>query len=117
MDEKTDTIKRHIDAEREELGRNLDEIEYRVKSATDVKAHFDRNTGLIFGASVAGGFLLSLAFRKSSKSDSGQGEDSPSTPVRRFSETIDSIFDGLVGVACGKLQSFVGGVVPGFQAQ
>ena len=105
-----------------------------MKSATDVKAHFDRNTGLIFGASVAGGFLLSLAFRKSSKSDSGQGEDSPSTKalkantlgqptlgvskhVRRFSETIDSIFDGLVGVACGKLQSFVGGVVPGFQAQ
>ena len=133
MDEETDMIKRHIDAEREELGRNLDEIEYRVKSATDLKAHFNRNTGLILGAAVAGGFLLSLAFRKSN-SDSNQGEDSPSTRalkantlgqpalsvskhVRRFSETIDSIFDGLVGVACGKLQSFVGDVVPGFQAQ
>jgi hypothetical protein len=55
MDEKVDTIKRHIDAEREELGRNLDEIEYRVKSATDLKAHFDKNTGLILGAAAFAG--------------------------------------------------------------
>src|SRR4030095_1230940 len=134
MDEETNRIKQHIDTEREELGRNLDEIEYRVKSSTDLKAHFNKNTGLILGAAVAGGFFLSLAFRKSSNSDSNQGEESTSTRelkantlaqptlgvskhLHRFSETIDSIFDGLVGVACGKLQSFVADVVPGFQTQ
>ena len=133
MDEETSKIKQHIDTEREELWRNLDEIEYRVKSATDLRAHFNKNTGLILGAAVAGGFLLSLAFRKSSNSDSNQGEESTSTTtlkantlaqptlvskhLHRFSETIDNIFDGLVGVACGKLQSFAADVVPGLQAK
>lgn len=133
MDEETNKIRKHIDAERDELGRNLDEIEHRVKSATDIKAHFNRNTGLILGAAVAGGFLLSLIFRNSSNSDS-QGGGSASTRerntnstapamhpgsrhLRRFSETLDTIFDGLVGVATGKLQSFVADAVPGFQAQ
>jgi hypothetical protein len=134
MDEKLDTIKRHIDAEREELGRNLDEIEYRVKNATDLKAQFNKNTGLILGVAAAGGFLLSLAFRNSSNSDSRQSGESGSTKessantlappthrvskqLHRFSETLDNIFDGLVGVASAKLQSFVADAVPGFQEQ
>jgi len=134
MDEKTDTIKRHIDAERVELGRNLDEIESRVKNATDLKAQFKKNPGLILGAAAAGGFLLSLAFRKSSNSDSRQSgesvsakESNPNKPAQRaprvskhlhrFSETLDNIFDGLVGVASAKLQSFVADAVPGFQEQ
>lgn len=65
MVEETHKIKQHIADERENLGRNLDEIEYRLKDATDLKAHFDRNTGFILAAAVAGGFLLSLALRKS----------------------------------------------------
>ena len=56
MVEQTDQIKQHIDKERENLGRNLDEIEYRFKDATDLKAHFDRNTVWILGAAIAGGF-------------------------------------------------------------
>jgi len=132
MDEKTDTIKRHIDSEREELGKKFDEIEYRVKSATNLKAQFNKNTGLILGAAVAGGFLLSLAFRRSANSDSSSSGELPSrkefnanTPsqserrvskhLHHFSETLDNILDGLVGVASGKLESFVSGIVPGFQ--
>ena len=68
MAEETYKIKQHIDREREQLGRNLDEIEYRVKKATDFKTHFDNHTGWILGAAVAGGFLLSLAVRASSPS-------------------------------------------------
>ena len=135
MDVKVDTIKRHIDAEREELGRNLDEIESRVKNATDLKGQFKKNTGLILGAAAAGGFLLSLAFRKSSNSDSRQSGESGSRKesnartlvapsahgvskhLHRFSDTLDNVFDGLVGVASAKLQSFVADAVPGFQEQ
>ena len=132
MDEKTDTIKRYIDAERAELGRNLDEIEYRVKSATDLKAHFDAHTGLALGAAFTGGLLLSLALRKPSNSGTQDWESAsrterigntaprPAHPaakhLRRFSETIDNIVDGLVGVASDKLQSYVANTVPGFQA-
>lgn len=116
MDEETNKIRTHIDTEREELGRNLDEIEYRVKGATDFKAHFNRNTGLILGAAVAGGFLLSLAFRKSS-STAAQPTHRVTKHFHRLSETLDNIFDGLIGVASAKLQSIVGDAIPGFQAQ
>jgi len=131
--EETHKIKQHIADEREHFGRNLDEIKNRLKDTTDLKAHFDRNTGLILGAAVTGGFLLSLAFRKSStslssnnrESDSAEGSAPNRGPqnhfasphLRRISETFDDIFAGLVGVFSDKLQSFVADAVPGFREQ
>ena len=123
MDEETSKIRKHIDTERQELGRNFDEIGNRVKHATDLKAHFNENTVMILGAAVAGGFLLSLAFRTSSNSDSQSGQSAAhpkgiaSKHLQRFSDTLDAVFDGLVGVAAGKLESFIADAVPGFQAQ
>ena len=127
MDKETSTIKQHIDNEREELGRNLNEIEDRVKKATDLKAHFDRNTGWILGGAVAGGFLLSRLFHKSSASggtprwetnatERNTPTANPRSPshLSRLSETLDSIFEGLVGVVSNKLHSFVADAVPGF---
>jgi hypothetical protein len=127
VDEETSTIKQHIDNEREELGRNLDEIEHRVKKATDLKTHFDRNTAWILGGAVAGGFLLSRVLHKSSGSARGSRWE-PNAPERitsvpiprspthlsRLSETFDNIVEGLVGVVSNKLHSFVAEVVPGF---
>ena len=128
MDE--ETIKQHIDDERKQLARNLDEIEYRVKKATDFKTYFDRNTGLFLGAAVAGGFLLSRAFRKPHSSRAGSRwepnaaePDSnmaiPRSPrhLSRVAETVDNIFEGLVGVVSDKLHSFVADAVPGFREQ
>ena len=126
MDEETNKIKQHIDTEREQLGRNLDEIEHRVKSATDLKAHFDKNTGWILGAAVAGGFLLSRAFRNSSTSARSmpvrRTESAPSSThaamskhLSRVTDTVDDIFDGLAGVVADKLRSYVADVVPGFR--
>jgi len=132
--EETDKIKQHIDEERENLGRNLDEIEFRFKDATDLKAHFARNTGWFMGAAVAGGLLLSLAFRKSPTSGSADTDWVPdakgpgaikraassrfvSTHLNQVSETVDHIVAGLVGVFADKLQSFVAEAVPGFQDQ
>lgn len=128
MDEETSTIKQHIDNEREQLGRNLDEIEYRVKKATDLKTHFDRNTGWILGAAVAGGFLLSRVFRKSSAPVGGRESNAternmnmaiPRSPshLSQLSETLDNIFEGLVGVVSHKLHSLVADAVPGFGEQ
>ena len=131
MVEETDKIKQHIDKEREYLGRNLDEIEYRFKDATDLKAHFDRNTGLILGAAVAGGFLLSLTLGRSSRTSRNLQSDSeqraatvPSHSTRfvsehlnRVSETVNDIVAGLVGVFSEKLQSFVADAIPGFRDQ
>ena len=130
MDEETKTLKQHIDTEREQLGRNLDEIEYRVKKATDLKTHFDRNIGWILGAAVAGGFLLSRVFSKSYESEDGRRWEPNATErdtnmaiprsrthLSRVSETLDDIFEGLVGVVSNKLHSFVADAVPGFEEQ
>jgi hypothetical protein len=128
--EETDKIKRHIENERESLSHDLDEIEYRFKDATDLKAHFDRNTGWILGAAVAGGFLLSLALGRSSRSGSSNtqpafNQDVPissrsnliSPHLNRLSNTVDGIVGGLVGVFSDKLQSLVADAVPGFREQ
>jgi len=130
--EATDKIKQHIDNEREILGRNLEEIEYRFKDATDVKGYFDRNTGWILGSAVAGGFLLSFALGRPSRSSANRWqsrteESAPTLPSRsprpvsahlnRVSETVDNIVAGLVGVFSDNLRSFVAQAVPGFQEQ
>jgi len=133
--EDTDKIKQHIENERESLSQNLDEIEYRFKDATDLKGHFDRNTGLILGAAVAGGFLCSLVLGRSSRNSQSATTNSPSNaqektataPTRseRFisehlsgvSETVNDIAAGLAGLFSEKLQSIISKAVPGFREQ
>jgi hypothetical protein len=130
VDEETVQITQHIDAERQQLGRNLDEIEDRVKKATDVKHQFDRHTAWILGGAVAGGFLLSRALRKPPTFDVMPATDTESAErinpkkqqprswhVERVYETFDNIVEGLIAVASAKLSSFVADVVPGFQEQ
>jgi hypothetical protein len=127
VDEETNKIREHIDAERDELGRNLDEIEYRLKKATDFKTYFDRNTGWILGAAVTGGFLLSRVVRKSAASGvishseprptERMALQRPSMHLSQISETLDNIFEGLVGVVSEKMHSFVADAVPGFREQ
>lgn len=131
MDEEPDKIKQHIAEERENLGRNLDEIEYRFKDATDLRSQFNRHTAWFLGAAAGSGFLLALALGKSSARRNWQANvaerERPlsATPMRRpvsthlnrVSNTVDDIVAGLVGVFSDKLQSMVGDVVPGFREQ
>jgi len=58
MDEKPDEIMNHIDSQRQELGRNLNELESRVKGATDWRMQFDKNPMLMMGVALGGGLLL-----------------------------------------------------------
>jgi hypothetical protein len=58
MDEKPDQIIGHIEAKRDELGRNLSELEDKVRRTTDWRTHFDKNPMLILGAALGGGMLV-----------------------------------------------------------
>jgi hypothetical protein len=58
MDEKPDQIIEHIDAQREQLGRNLNELETRVRQSTNWRTYFDRNPMLVLSAALGGGVLL-----------------------------------------------------------
>jgi len=68
MDEKPDQIMSHIEAQRDQLGRNLNELETRVKSATDWRVQFDKNPMLMMGVALGGGLLLGTIVSGSKKS-------------------------------------------------
>jgi hypothetical protein len=69
MDERPDQIIGHIEAQRDELGRNLNELETRVRKSTDWRTYYDRNPMLMMGAALGGGLLLgSMVGSKSSGS-------------------------------------------------
>ena len=131
MDDKTNEIKQRIDAEREKLGRNFDEIEDRVREVTDLRGFFNRNTGVILGSAVAGGFLLSMALSKPASARSasaarravGSPLDPPRPPrppsrhVKQISETFDNIIEGLIAVGAGKLVGAITKAFPDFEAE
>jgi hypothetical protein len=69
MDERPDQIIGHIEAQRDQLGRNLNELETRVRRSTDWRTYYDRNPMLMLGAALGGGLLLgSMVGSKSSGS-------------------------------------------------
>jgi hypothetical protein len=56
----SDQIKKHIEDKREELGAHLNELEYRVKSATDWRAQVQKRPGPAMAIAFGGGLLLAL---------------------------------------------------------
>jgi len=59
MDTTTEQIEHEIEHARRDLGKNLQELEYRVKSATDWRVQFDQHPFKVMGLAFAGGLLLS----------------------------------------------------------
>jgi hypothetical protein len=74
MGQTTDEIASDIDQTREDLKSNLDELETRVKAATDWRAHFQKHPGAMVVAALVGGVLLSsmIGKRPTARRDSTQ---------------------------------------------
>src|SRR6187455_1355272 len=62
----THEIASDIDQTRSDLKSNLEELETRVKDATDWRAHFRKRPGSMIAAALFGGVLLSLMSEKRS---------------------------------------------------
>jgi hypothetical protein len=62
MGETPEQIRVQIEQARHRLGRNLNELDYRVKRTTDWRAQFDRRPWVFAGAAFAGGLLLGWMF-------------------------------------------------------
>jgi ElaB/YqjD/DUF883 family membrane-anchored ribosome-binding protein len=60
MGEESDQIKKHIEEKRQELGAHLNELEYRVKSATDWRTRVREQPLKAVAAAFGGGLLLAL---------------------------------------------------------
>jgi len=71
MDEKPDKIVQHIESKRNELGRNLDELQNKVRETTDWRNQFDKHPYILMGAALGGGMLLSSMMGSSSSRSRG----------------------------------------------
>ncbi|MBC8168044.1 MAG: hypothetical protein H7Y20_19525 [Bryobacteraceae bacterium] len=85
MDEKSDQIIGHIEAQRDKLGQNLDEFEDKIRRTADWRTHFDKNPMLVLGAALGGGLLLGATVGGRRKSSSASSAKS-----RKFSNDFSS---------------------------
>jgi hypothetical protein len=60
MGEAPDELKRQVDQARQRLDQDLNQLEYRVKEATDWRFQFNRHPWIFLGAAFSGALLLSL---------------------------------------------------------
>jgi len=58
MGETTDQIENHIEHKRGDLAANIQELEFKVKSATDWRLQFQKHPMTLIGAAFGGGVLL-----------------------------------------------------------
>ena len=122
MGQTTDQIENQIENKREDLKSNLQELETRVKTATDWRHYFAEHTGTMIAAAFGGGVLLaSMLGGRSNRASLSQagGSSEPARPWRRGTkhevlENLDSIKSALVGAAATKFKGILGEVVPGF---
>ena len=122
MGQRTDQIETQIENKREDLKSNLQELETRVKTATDWRHYFAEHTGTMIAAAFGGGVLLATMVggrsNRASRLEAGASE-----PARPWSagtrhevlENVDSIKSALVGAAATKFKGILGEVVPGFK--
>ena len=105
MDEKPDEIMNHIESQRDQLGRNLNELEARVKRTTDWRAQFDRNPMVAMGVALGGGLLIGSMvgggsrYKRSSWSSSSSGRAYSSANLASSTSAGSQIGSG--GVSSG----------------
>jgi hypothetical protein len=92
MDQNSDQIVEHIERQRDELGRDLDELQTRVKRTTDWRSHYETHPFYFLGAAFGGGLLLSSMtgrsprhYKYSEPSSSYQGDETDYSYKRSYS--------------------------------
>ncbi len=64
MGEEPNEIEKHIDATRERIAYNLNDLEGRVKATTDWRSHFQKRPLAMIGAAFGAGMLLAFVSRR-----------------------------------------------------
>lgn len=124
MGQTTSQIEAQIEGTRQDLGSNLQELEHKIKSATDWRQHYRNNPMTMLGVAFGGGILLASMLggkrhRRSYSSASRVDEPHAGTDYQKYKalETWDNIKGALIGVAATRFKDFVGEVIPGFHEQ
>jgi hypothetical protein len=124
MGQTTDQVESHIESTREDLKTNLQELEGRVRSATDWRHYVNQNPGMMIAAAFGGGVLLSALLKKrrsaphrsvsSSTRFSGAARAPQTRTKNGVLDKLDTIKTALVGAAATKFKRMLSEAVPGF---
>jgi len=137
--EDTRQIVDDIRAERNELGRNLHELEAQAKQLADWRTHYRNHPGTVLAVAFSGGVVLGVLAAGHGNggqvaSDS-EGYHPPSSRPRnagfnalralgdnprakqQVGETWNEILETLIGLASAKAISAIGDFLPGFREQ
>ena len=125
MGQTTDQIENQIENKREDLKSNLQELQTRVKTATDWRHYFAEHTGTMIAAAFGGGVLLATMLGGRSNRASLSQVGGSAEPARAWRtgakhevlENVDSIKSALVSAAATKFKGILSEVVPGFKEQ
>lgn len=130
IDQESDRIERHIEQTREKLGRNLNELESRVRDTLDWRQQYDRNPWLVLGAvfGVGAAITATAGKRHSSNIKNYRADDvgrsafaasstsaTPASP--RLARTWGRMQDALLATFTRKAEKFLGEAVPGFDRE
>ena len=126
MGQTTNQIEHDIENKRENLRSNFRELESKVRTATDWRHYYEKNTGAALAVAAGAGVLISMLSRTRTTPSSPSTITAPSsqgTP-RQASRVADEALEAwnttksaLVGVAASQIHSLLGRLVPGFNEQ
>jgi predicted dienelactone hydrolase len=112
MERESEQLERHIEETREQMGRNVEEIEHRVKSTFDWRAQFDKNPMLVLGIAFAGGAALAALL-----AGGGSGANFGSVRNSRFGRTWNNIGNAILAAATRRAETFLDEVLPTFREE
>lgn len=115
MAARSDQIEKHIRSTRNDLGRNLEELEGRVKSATDWRARFQENPMTMLTVAFGAGWLLStLAGGHKRSHSSSQSSPAVERAKSKASDAWENVKGALIGLAATRARTYLGEAIPGF---
>ena len=114
MGKTIEQIENQIETTRADLKSNFQELETRVKSATDWRHYFREHPGAMMAVAFGGGLLLSRLTRQRPGSSSVSRATGTKHEVLK---TFDAMSSALVGAAATKLKRVLADAVPGFADQ
>lgn len=103
LEQESDRIERHIEQTREKLGRNLNELESRVRTTLDWRTRYERNPWAVLGLAFGAGAALAAA--NSRRLDRNPTPTTPAPPSR-FSKAWGQIQDALLSTATRQAETF-----------
>ena len=131
MGQDTSQIEREIRSEREELGRNLEDLEQKAKALADWRVHYANHPEVFLGAAVGVGLLLGVLTSGDSTERSAEAYPRSSEAYprerlplrersRKAAQVIDTwghVSDALLGLATAKAIDVISEFLPGFRDQ